>query len=525
MILAGVGLTSLALTVSGCFLPRTTTPTSESASPSTSSATSSAGASGAITSIDGAKAAVVRIVAEGSYVDPAEGLVSSAGSGSGFIVDPAGLIVTNAHVVEGAGSVQVYVGGSDTPLNAKILGISECNDVAMLDLVGDGYPFLDWYEGTAEPGLDVYAAGFPLGDPEYTLVKGIVAKAKASGDTPWASIDYSIQHDAEIQPGNSGGPLLTEQAAVVGINYSFSNPTNTSQYFAIPAAIAQESVKTLATGNDLDSIGINGIAIYNADTDAGGLWVSGVRAGSPASNAGIEPGDIIYTLAGRDVVTRQDGATKAGYCDVLRTQGSDRAMSVVVYRSGTEEVLKGEINNPDKPLVPVPLAGDGQTGSSTAEGFTEATDSTGRLVTQFPDGWNEIDKQMVDTDLGKASYLAASADQSNFLDGKATAAGALFLLHTNLTHADLNKARNSYAKLFGMSSSCTVANSTDVPTSYGDYSYVDTNYTNCGTAGIDAYIAAVWHADADAMVIIAGTYANAKQQNLLNTVFVNTDVM
>ncbi|MEI2690512.1 MAG: serine protease [Anaerolineae bacterium] len=72
-------------------------------------------------------------------------------------------------------------------------------------------------------GLDVYAAGFPLGDPEFTLTRGIVSKARADGETDWASVDSVLEHDASINPGNSGGPLITGDGKVIGVNYAGNN--------------------------------------------------------------------------------------------------------------------------------------------------------------------------------------------------------------------------------------------------------------------------------------------------------------
>jgi serine protease Do len=120
------GITVTALMMSGCIVPF-------GAGDTTSSSRD------ALQGIDSARAGVVRIVAQGSYVDPAEGLISSAGSGSGFIIDPEGHVVTNAHVVEGAGLIRVYL-DDDEPVTARILGVSECNDLAVCDpqCVGTG---------------------------------------------------------------------------------------------------------------------------------------------------------------------------------------------------------------------------------------------------------------------------------------------------------------------------------------------------------------------------------------------------
>ena len=157
---------------------------------------------------------------------------------------PTGIVVTNNHVVTGAATLEVYVGGElDRSFNAVVLGVSECNDLAVIDITEDEpLPFLEWYDGDLAAGLEVYAAGFPLGDPEFTLTRGIVAKAQASGETPWASIDSTIEHDANIQPGNSGGPLVTAEGQVAAVNYATGSQTNTSQFFAISKELAEPVV-------------------------------------------------------------------------------------------------------------------------------------------------------------------------------------------------------------------------------------------------------------------------------------------
>ena len=140
--------------------------------------------------------------------------------GSGFIIDPSGLAVTNNHVVTGAGLLQDWIGGDTTKsYNARVVGVSECSDLALSDLEGDGYPYLTWHEGPINVGLEVYSAGYPLAEPEFTLTRGIVSKEEAFGDSPWASVDYVVMHDATINPGNSGGPLIDANGGVVEINY------------------------------------------------------------------------------------------------------------------------------------------------------------------------------------------------------------------------------------------------------------------------------------------------------------------
>ena len=165
----------------------------------------------------------MQIVAQGTFRDPEIGFSDGSGLGSGFIISPDGLAVTNNHVVAGAATLEVYIGGElDDSYNATIVGVSECNDLALIDInANEDLPYLEWHDGPIAAGLDVYAAGYPLGDPEFTLTRGIVAKAEAGGDiTGTSSIDHTIEHDANIQPGNSGGPLVGSDGKVVAVNYA-----------------------------------------------------------------------------------------------------------------------------------------------------------------------------------------------------------------------------------------------------------------------------------------------------------------
>ena len=190
-----------------------------------------------ITAYGDVQPAVVQIVAQGTFRDPEVGFADGSGLGSGFIISPDGLAVTNNHVVAGAATLEVYVGGElDESYNATVLGVSECNDLASsTSTTPDELPYLEWYDGEIKAGLDVYAAGYPLGDPEFTLTRGIVAKAKAGGDlTGTSSIDHTVEHDANIQPGNSGGPLVDAEGKVVAVNYAGGGQaTTTAQFYAI----------------------------------------------------------------------------------------------------------------------------------------------------------------------------------------------------------------------------------------------------------------------------------------------------
>jgi serine protease Do len=311
--------------------------------------------------------------------------------------------VTNNHVVTGAALLKVWVGGDTNKVyNARVLGVSECSDLAIIDIEGDGFPYLPWYEGTADVGLHVYAAGFPLGDPEYTMTNGIVSKAKADGETSWASVDSVIEHTSTINPGNSGGPLVDENANVVGINYAGSSSTN--QYFAIDRASALPVIEQLRAGHDVDSIGINGQAITSEDGSFSGIWVSSVDSGSPADKSGVKAGDIVTSLEKLYLAT--DGTMK-DYCDILRTHTPEDTLALEVLRLNTNEVLQGQLNGRTLEVAynfgsssPTDTSSGQPTDSGVAmpancvasevSGYMTCVDDTGSIQVDVPDYWTDI---------------------------------------------------------------------------------------------------------------------------------------
>lgn len=301
-------------------------------------------ASGAIDSISDARSGVIQIQAEGTFIDPEFGLqLNSAGRGSGFIIDESGLAVTNNHVVTGAALIKVRQADDTEWRNARLLGVSECSDLAVIDINGDGYAYFDWYDGPVDVGTDIYVSGYPLGDPEYTLTRGVISKADAGGESSWASVDSVIEYDANALPGNSGGPVLfADDASVVGIHYAGNQSTR--QAFGISVEDARSVIEQLREGEDVHSIGINGVAVSNEDGSLTGIWVSSVASGSPADQAGVRPGDILYQL--ENLVLATDG-TMADYCDILRTHEPDDTLSISVIRWATGEILEGQLNGRD----------------------------------------------------------------------------------------------------------------------------------------------------------------------------------
>ncbi|MCB0210131.1 MAG: serine protease, partial [Anaerolineae bacterium] len=297
------------------------------------------------------KSATIQIATDASLTDIDGTVYAQPGTGSGFIIDESGLAVTNNHVVTGGRSWKVYVGGDDRPLNARVVGVAECSDLAVIDIEGDGFPVLDWYEGDIYPGLSVYAAGYPLNDPEFTLTGGIISKQKAAGQTSWASVDGVIEHDATLNPGSAGGPLVTEDGQVVAVNYAnfdLGQPGVSIQYRSIGHTEARAIVDHLREGEDMQSIGINGQAFLDEEEGISGIWVQSVQSGSAADEARIEGGDIIMTLEDRALAV--DG-TMAEYCDTLRSHDPDDALDIEVVRLATGEILEGQLNGRELKVV------------------------------------------------------------------------------------------------------------------------------------------------------------------------------
>ncbi len=396
----------------------TTSGQQEGSDATTTSGDGSATAAGAVIDLDGVESAVVQILAKGNFAQPAGSLtvfeeVNTAGSGSGFIIDPEGIAVTNNHVVTGAATLEVFVGGADEPVNAKVLGVSECSDLAVIDLDGDGYPYLNWYEGEIDTGLEIRAAGFPLGDPEYTLTSGIISKASAAGDTNWASVDAVIEHDANIQPGNSGGPLVdVETGQVVAVNYAGGDPgTGTAQFFAISSDLARDLVEELREG-DVLSLGVNGQAFVDEETGIQGIWTASVDTDSPAGALGLQGGDIIERIEGLAVGT--DG-TMADYCNILRSHDPDDKLSVQVLRFEENARLEGEFSGEELAVAEsLASAVEEQTGAraEAGEAVTETiqvSNDTGELTVHVPATWTDVSgaPQVLDDGTELPSVMAA----------------------------------------------------------------------------------------------------------------------
>lgn len=442
--------------------------------------------------LDTVRSATIQIVGQGTFVDPEFGVYEAAGRGSGFVIDPSGIAITNHHVVGGAGLIQVYVQGEEKPRNAKILGVSECSDLAVIDIDGDPLPSLSWFDGTVQPGLEVYAAGFPLGDPEFTLTRGIVSKADADGETNWASVDHVIEHDANTQPGNSGGPLVSADGRIVAINYAGGSRTNTDQFFAIEASDAQPIIDQLRAGRDVDSLGINGQIVRSEDGSISGLWVSGITSGSPADVAGIMPGDIVTRLEG--VTVGLDG-TMSDYCDVMRTHNPGDVLSVEVLRYATEEVLTGQFNG-DQLTTAFSFAEEIETPDQGAAytDYMTVTDASGMLTVSVPTAWADVDGSPIDIDGVSSPSIIASSSVAEY-NSRWDVPGLQFVASQALVGYTPDELLDLAA-----STDCTF----DGRQAYDDGYFVGSfdTYRDCGGTGASSIVVAAFPPDGAYAVLV-----------------------
>ena len=457
------------------------------------------GQSGGAVSFDGVQSATIQIEAVGTFVDPSEGGYEAAGRGSGFLIADSGVAVTNNHVVTGAGTIKVWRGGDTTEeIGAKVLGTSECLDLAVIELEGDGYPYLGWHKGDIGTATDVYAAGFPLGDPTFTMTRGIVSKASTDGETPWASIDNVIEHDARIRSGNSGGPLVDADGAVVGVNYAGNDELDYN--YAIHRDEVTDAVKKMREGEDVLSLGINGTALQDEEGTGLGIWVNSVKSGSAADKAGVEPGDLLTRMEG--VSLGLDG-TMTEYCDVLRTHGHDATLSVELYRPAAEAYFRGQFNG-DEALEPVSVIADatGTTSSSASAGeFVTVTDDSGVVIVEVPASWAQVDGAPFTDDAGNEfKGVQASTNLAEFQNTWNVPGVAIYASQsavTTTTPEALHEAMTSSMVTDGCQQAD--ANSYDDGYHLGVYSY----WTNCGGVGTSAIVVAANSVAGDYVILMS----------------------
>jgi serine protease Do len=235
------------------------------------------------------------------------------GVGSGFIVSADGVILTNAHVVDGADEVSVKL-TDKREFVAKVLGVDKTTDIAVLKIAAGDLPYVRIGDPkTTKVGEWVVAIGQPFGF-ENTVTAGIVSAKSRS--LPGDSYVPFIQTDAAVNPGNSGGPLFNLKGEVIGVNSQIFSRSGGFQglAFAVPIDVAMQ-VKDEIQHDGKVSHGRLGIAIQEVNQalaqnfglkSPSGALVASVEKGSPAEKAGLEPGDVILKLDGKEISRSSD---------------------------------------------------------------------------------------------------------------------------------------------------------------------------------------------------------------------------
>ena len=274
------------------------------------------------------------------------------GAGSGFVIDPTGIIVTNNHVVGHADRIVVSLtNGTEFP--AHLLGSDDLTDIAVIKVdATQPLPYVTWGDShIVEVGDWVLAAGNPFGLGSSVTAGIVSARGRDIGAGPF---DDFLQIDAPINPGNSGGPTFNMSGQVIAVNTAIVSPTGGSVGigFAIPAEIASGIVTQLREKGHIDR-GWLGVSVQDNNNEApgvkgtsvqaAGVPVAGVDRTGPAAHSGLRTGDLILAINGEHVdsargLIRAVAATPPGKSIRLtvRRQGQTMEVPVTVGRRPPE---------------------------------------------------------------------------------------------------------------------------------------------------------------------------------------------
>jgi S1-C subfamily serine protease len=277
---------------------------------------------------------------------------AQAATGSGFVFDNQGHIVTNDHVVEDFNSFSVRVGSDQTPIRAQLVGKDPSSDLAVLKIdpgkVPGGLKALTLGDSNAlAPGDQAIAIGSPFG-LAGTVTVGVVSALGRTIESPNGfPIANAIQTDAAINPGNSGGPLLDGRGQVIGVNSQIkteSGDSNAGVGFAVPVSTIKQVVPQIEHGGRIQHafLGVtNGTA-----NDQSGAVVSDAVPGGPAAKAGVQRGDKIVAIDSRPIQSSDDVSAA-----VAAHKPGDQAKLTVV-RGGDRRTLTVTLGTrPETPTI------------------------------------------------------------------------------------------------------------------------------------------------------------------------------
>ncbi len=284
------------------------------------------------------------------FGDPPEGdqeprEETTVAAGTGFVIDEAGFIVTNNHVVEDATKIEVTFLDDDRTYEAEVVGQDRLTDSALLQLLErpDG-PLAVATLGDSsqmQAGDWVMAIGNPFG-LGHTVTVGVVSAVGRPFEQVRGRAQNVIQTDAAINPGNSGGPLLNIRGEVIGINTAIvsDRPSNLGIGYAMPINTVRELLPQLRTGKVTRGvIGVSIIPVTDDDyeelglDEARGAIISRIEPGMPADDSDLEPGDVIVAFDGEPVRNIEDLQTK------VTATPPGTVVNLGVYRGGAPETI------------------------------------------------------------------------------------------------------------------------------------------------------------------------------------------
>ncbi|MGH2898188.1 MAG: S1C family serine protease, partial [Solirubrobacteraceae bacterium] len=264
----------------------------------------------------------------------------ASASGTGFVIDSNGTIVTNAHVVEGAGQVRVRFDDASAGVDAEVLGRDASSDLAVLRVdpatTQNVKPLALADSDSVRVGDLAVAIGYPLG-LDRTATAGIISGVGRAIKAPNGfSIDKVIQTDAPINPGNSGGPLLDGAGRVIGVNSQIATAGgsggNVGIGFAVPSNTVRQVVPRLRAGGAISRpyLGIQS----QASTVLQGAAVAEVYPGTPADRGGVLVGDVIRKVDGQAVQAPEDISS------AIEGRRPGDAITIEVQRAGGQKTLR-----------------------------------------------------------------------------------------------------------------------------------------------------------------------------------------
>jgi serine protease Do len=260
------------------------------------------------------------------------------GAGSGFVVEPSGIIVTNNHVVGHADKIVVsFADGRQLP--ATVIGHDELTDVAVIRVNATGLPHVLWGDSRkVEVGDWILAAGNPFGLGGSVTAGIVSAEGRDLGSSPF---DNFLQLDAPINPGNSGGPIFNMDGQVVGVSTAIVSPSGGSVGigFAIPSETVSHIVAQLLEHGTIER-GWLGVSVEDANS---GVLIAAVDRSGPAIRAGVRAGDVVVAVNGERIdssrgLIRAVAAVPPGSAMrvTLRRQGKELEVPVTVGRRPPE---------------------------------------------------------------------------------------------------------------------------------------------------------------------------------------------